>query len=281
MSRAEDHQSHAIHIAAQAALLHAEGRFAEAMDAGAYAAEVSDVPQAMKQGLVWAVESALALGEPAARTSCLRRSRSCPPGLRAPFLDAQAQRFRARMYNDPEAGFKAAAAGFREYGLPFWLAVTLLEHGELTGDARCSTRHARSSRPGRAPWLERTPQPTRRSARSGLATSSVPDRVSSSETALSWAREGVASVGMHAAARRSTASHDRSPTSGWSPAGVRRGAVVLILVWLVAGPVFAFSSTWQLVINTADDDRHVPHGLRHPEHAEPRRRGAADQAVTR
>ncbi len=26
---------------------------------------------------------------------------------------------------------------------------------------------------------------------------------------------------------------------------------MLILVWLVAGPVFAFSSTWQLVINTA------------------------------
>jgi len=29
------------------------------------------------------------------------------------------------------------------------------------------------------------------------------------------------------------------------------GAFLLILVWLLAGPVFAFSSTWQLVINTA------------------------------
>lgn len=29
------------------------------------------------------------------------------------------------------------------------------------------------------------------------------------------------------------------------------GAALLILVWLLAGPVFAFSSTWQLVINTA------------------------------
>jgi low affinity Fe/Cu permease len=28
-------------------------------------------------------------------------------------------------------------------------------------------------------------------------------------------------------------------------------AVVLIGVWLVSGPVFAFSNTWQLVINTA------------------------------
>jgi low affinity Fe/Cu permease len=29
------------------------------------------------------------------------------------------------------------------------------------------------------------------------------------------------------------------------------GAVLLILIWLVSGPVFAFSNTWQLVINTA------------------------------
>ena len=29
------------------------------------------------------------------------------------------------------------------------------------------------------------------------------------------------------------------------------GAVLLILVWLLAGPIFLFSSTWQLVINTA------------------------------
>jgi len=28
-------------------------------------------------------------------------------------------------------------------------------------------------------------------------------------------------------------------------------AVLLILVWLVSGPVFGFSNTWQLVINTA------------------------------
>ena len=28
-------------------------------------------------------------------------------------------------------------------------------------------------------------------------------------------------------------------------------AVVLILLWLVSGPLFAFSDTWQLVINTA------------------------------
>ncbi|HEU5206458.1 MAG TPA: adenylate/guanylate cyclase domain-containing protein, partial [Gaiellaceae bacterium] len=129
----EDRQGHAIRTAAQAALLHAQGRLGEAVDAGEYAAGISDVPQAVKQGLVWALESALALGEFGRADELLKAVEEKPPGLRPPFLDAQAQRFRARMSGDIE-GFKAAAAGFREYGIPFWLAVTLLEHGELTGD---------------------------------------------------------------------------------------------------------------------------------------------------
>ena len=55
-----------------------------------------------------------------------------------------------------EAGFRAAAAGFREYGIPFWLAVTLLEHGELTGD-ELSLVEAREIFDGlrASPWLER------------------------------------------------------------------------------------------------------------------------------
>ncbi len=151
----EDRQAYAIHTATQAALLHAEGRFGEAVDAGSYAAGISDVPQAVKQGLVWAVESALALGELVRADELLAAVEALPPGLRAPFLEAQTQRFRARMSND-EAGFKSAAAGFREYDIPFWLAVTLLEHGELTGDASLLDE-AREifDRLGAAPWLER------------------------------------------------------------------------------------------------------------------------------
>ena len=151
----EDRQAYAIHTGTQAALLHAEGRFGEAVDAGSYAAGISDVPQAVKQGLVWAVESALALGERVRADELLAAVEALPPGLRAPFLEAQTQRFRARMSND-EAGFKSAAAGFREYDIPFWLAVTLLEHGELTGDASLLDE-AREifERLGAAPWLER------------------------------------------------------------------------------------------------------------------------------
>ena len=151
----EDRQAYAIHTGTQAALLHAEGRFGEAVDAGSYAAGISDVPQAVKQGLVWAVESALALGERGRADELLAAVEALPPGLRAPFLEAQTQRFRARMSND-EAGFKSAAAGFREYDIPFWLAVTLLEHGELTSDASLLDE-AREifERLGAALWLER------------------------------------------------------------------------------------------------------------------------------
>ena len=154
-SRVKTGRRHAIHTGTQAALLHAEGRFGEAVDAGSYAAGISDVPQAVKQGLVWAVESALALGERGRADELLAAVEALPPGLRAPFLEAQTQRFRARMSND-EAGFKSAAAGFREYDIPFWLAVTLLEHGELTGDASLLDE-AREifERLGAAPWLER------------------------------------------------------------------------------------------------------------------------------
>ena len=72
-----------------------------------------------------------------------------------PFVEAQAQRFRARMNGDAE-GFKAAAAGFREYGIRFWLAVTLLEQGELTGDgALLDEARGIFEELQATPWLER------------------------------------------------------------------------------------------------------------------------------
>ena len=157
-------QNRAVHDAGHAALLHAEGRFAEAVDAGSYAAGISDVPQAVKQGLVWAVESALALGERVRADELLTAVEALPPGLRAPFLEAQTQRFRARMSND-EAGFKSAAAGFREYDIPFWLAVTLLEHSELTGDAALlDEAHEIFEELKATPWLERAGALARTSA---------------------------------------------------------------------------------------------------------------------
>ena len=148
-------QDRAIHRAARATLLHAEGKFAEAIEDGAEAAGILAVPQAVKQGLVWAVESALALGEGGRTDELVSTVEQLPPGLRPPFLEAQAQRFRARISGDAE-GYKAAAGGFREYNLPFWLAVTLLEHGELTGDlALLDEAREIFERLEARPWLER------------------------------------------------------------------------------------------------------------------------------
>ena len=74
-----------------------------------------------------------------------------------------------------EPGFKAAAGMFREIGLPFPLAVTLLEHGEWLvqqgrpTDAEPLLREAREifERLKAKPWL---------------------DRIAKSETALATAR---------------------------------------------------------------------------------------------
>jgi hypothetical protein len=118
--------------------------------------------QAAKQGFVWAAEAALALSDHARVEKLLSFVEGLPPGLRPPFLAAHGQRFRARM-SDDEAGFKAAASGFREYDFPFWLAVTRLEHAEwLTRQGRVAESEpmlaeAREifDRLEATPWIER------------------------------------------------------------------------------------------------------------------------------
>ncbi|WP_443093447.1 low affinity iron permease family protein [Geomonas silvestris] len=61
-----------------------------------------------------------------------------------------------------------------------------------------------------------------------------------------------------------------------SPASQRRSRAV-ILIWIVTGPIFGFSDTWQ-TDQHVNHDRHLPDGLPDPEHPEPRFRGGADQA---
>src|SRR6516162_1553917 len=55
-------------------------------------------------------------------------------------------------------------------------------------------------------------------------------------------------------------------------------AVATIVIWGLTGPVFGYSDTWQLVINTATTIVYLPHGSRDPEYAEPRHRSHAHQA---
>jgi len=57
---------------------------------------------------------------------------------------------------DAAERLSAAAARFRELAIPFWLGVTLLEHGELTGDDS-SFAEAREifEQLDARPWLDR------------------------------------------------------------------------------------------------------------------------------
>jgi predicted ATPase/class 3 adenylate cyclase len=98
----------------------------------------------------------------------LRRIDEIPTGKRPPLLRALAARFRARLAaarddGGAEQGFKTAAAVFREHGLMFYLAVTLVEQGEwLSGQGRNEEAEPLLAeaagifeRLEAAPWLER------------------------------------------------------------------------------------------------------------------------------
>jgi class 3 adenylate cyclase/tetratricopeptide (TPR) repeat protein len=132
-----DVQDQACYATADAALRLAEGRYSEALATAecAIALErtIGIANQATKHAYVHGIEAALAVGDRGKADQLLATIERLPLGIRPPFLDAQAHRFRARIASTPEAadsGFAAASARFRELGLPFWLAVTLLEHAE-------------------------------------------------------------------------------------------------------------------------------------------------------
>ena len=128
-------------------MLRAEGRTKEALEAAAGCValreELGSGSELIKQAIVEGVEAALELGDEEKAEKLLAVVDVLRPGELPPSLGAQAARFRARLAalrGDREAvepGFKSAAGIFREFGLRFWLAVTLLEHGEwLAGEGR-------------------------------------------------------------------------------------------------------------------------------------------------
>ncbi|HET7743704.1 MAG TPA: AAA family ATPase, partial [Gaiellaceae bacterium] len=161
-SRLEDSadvQNLASYLESRAILRRGEGRVEEALADAERAIEVSrtlGIPaQSTKHSIVEAAEAAFALGQLSKVNEVLALVDAVPAGTRPPYLDAQSRRLRARLAKDPE-GYVAAAEAFRNLEVPFWLAVTLLEHGELTGDEE-SLAEAREifEGLGATPWLER------------------------------------------------------------------------------------------------------------------------------
>jgi hypothetical protein len=113
----------------------------------------------VKHGVSDALDAALSLGDTARLEELLAFVDELPAVRRPPYLDAQALRVRARRDGD-NAGFTAAAARFHALGIPFWAAVTRLEHAEALGggdEAERLLAEARETfeRLGAKPWLER------------------------------------------------------------------------------------------------------------------------------
>jgi class 3 adenylate cyclase/tetratricopeptide (TPR) repeat protein len=139
-----DVQERAGYAAANACVMHAEGRHAEAVSAGLRTVEFGETlgldGQDAKMGFMWALEAAIAMGDRAKAEEIMERIEAIPPGLRPPSLGAHVNRARARLADSGERGemhAAVAATTFRELGLRFWAAVAQVERAELLqGDGR-------------------------------------------------------------------------------------------------------------------------------------------------
>jgi len=158
---------HAMSAVMEQARGHPDEALAEAAEAKATG--LTATSQWMSQVLAVETESALALGDVERATQSLADVGALPPGHVAPAVRAQWSRLSglvaaARVETDRvEPGFKAGAGLFRELGMPFWLAVTLLQHaewlhgaaGELDAEPFLLEAVEIFERLKARPWLER------------------------------------------------------------------------------------------------------------------------------
>jgi len=167
---ASDAQSRAQAATVRAIVAAGHGNHAEALCAAeeAYEAVVATDPAAVDP-LAYAAEAAFGLGDLDKVDELLERASALAPFERTHSLQAQEARLRARLSalrgerDAIEPSYRRAAALFRELGVPFWLAVTLLEHGEwLAAEQRpadaaplLEEAHEIFERLGATPWLER------------------------------------------------------------------------------------------------------------------------------
>jgi class 3 adenylate cyclase/tetratricopeptide (TPR) repeat protein len=139
----DDLQERSGHAVGLASLLRADGKPSESLDHAlrsfASRQEMGLGVENVKEGFLEAVEAAFEMGDLEKVEELIGVVEAELPARRPPYLDAHAHRFRARLDDardsgDVDAGFKSAAGLFRELSTPFWLAVTLLEHGEWLVD---------------------------------------------------------------------------------------------------------------------------------------------------
>jgi tetratricopeptide (TPR) repeat protein len=145
-THSSDVQEAAALSCARASLLRAEGRFQEALTAAREAIEGGlqiGTPATVKIGYSQAMAAAFSLGDQEEVERLVATIDGMKPGRITPFLRALADRWRARAAaargsdDRIHASFKAAAGLFLETGIPYWRALTQLDHGEwLIGQGR-------------------------------------------------------------------------------------------------------------------------------------------------
>jgi tetratricopeptide (TPR) repeat protein len=161
-------QDRAVYLGSRAALLWIEGRYdaivAELVEARA--ALQADTSASWIDLLI--AEAALADGRTERAAEALQAGVLGQPNT-GPLIRAQATRFHAQIAaaegnaERAEEAFKQAAAAFREYGMPFYLACTETEHAEwLVSQGRSdeaeplvAEAHETFDRLRATPWLER------------------------------------------------------------------------------------------------------------------------------
>jgi tetratricopeptide (TPR) repeat protein len=168
----DDIQERAVYLLTAATLARAEGRTADAFATAAEAKVAglsSGAPDFADAAWVEQFDAAFALEDLELVAGLLREFAALQPVQVSRFLEAHAARASARLAvarGEPasaEQPFKTAEGIFREYGIPFWLAVTQLEHAEwLTAQGRrdeagplLAEARERFERLEATPWLER------------------------------------------------------------------------------------------------------------------------------
>jgi len=158
---------------ARAILLRAKGDPAAALRSATEPIEIAETvglfQENLREGFVEAVEAAVEAGELSAAEGLIADLERVPAASLPSFLRANGSRLRALLdvargeQGQVEPAFEAAAGTFREAGIAFWLAVTLLQHGEwLVGQGRAEEAAPILEEAGgiferlkAKPWLER------------------------------------------------------------------------------------------------------------------------------
>jgi hypothetical protein len=146
LAKSDEVQTRSIHAWQSAIVARAEGRPEEALRHAektlAGQATMGLQHGATKGALVEMVEAALSLRDLAKAEALVGDIEQRRPHELAASTRAHRARLRARIDaakgqpDDVDERFRTAAQGFRDIPMPFWLAVTLTEHGEWLIDQR-------------------------------------------------------------------------------------------------------------------------------------------------